>query len=225
MKRKLYLFTALMFAGSLAGKAQINSQPLTRLDSASYGFGFKIAQSLKSDGVNSLNYDLVVKAMKAVFEGTPTLVTDAQASDAIGVFLGEATKQKHSASIAEEEKFLAENKKKKSVKTTESGLQYETLVIGTGAKPTASDAVTVHYKGTLLNGKQFDSSYDRGEPISFPLSGVIPGWTEGLQLMPVGSKFRFYIPSKLGYGENGAGSSIPPYSTLIFDVELLKIGK
>ena len=123
----------------------------------------------------------------------------------------------------EGEKFLAENKLRDGVKTTESGLQYEVIREGKGKKPTAESTVKVHYEGTLIDGTVFDSSYQRGEPIEFPLSGVIQGWTEGLQLMPVGSKYKLYIPSELGYGERGAGQSIPPYSALIFTVELLEI--
>jgi FKBP-type peptidyl-prolyl cis-trans isomerase FkpA len=122
------------------------------------------------------------------------------------------------------EKFLAENGKKPNVKTTASGLQYEVLTEGKGkTKPVATSNVTVHYKGTSLDGKEFDSSYSRGEPTSFPLNGVIPGWTEGVQLMTEGAKYKFYIPSTLAYGENGAGGAIGPNETLIFEVELIKI--
>lgn len=121
------------------------------------------------------------------------------------------------------EKFLAENGKKPNIKTTASGLQYEVLTEGKGKKPAATDNVTVHYKGTTIDGKEFDSSYSRGEPTSFPLNGVIPGWTEGVQLMAEGSKYKFYIPSNLAYGENGAGGAIGPNETLIFEVELIKI--
>jgi FKBP-type peptidyl-prolyl cis-trans isomerase len=122
--------------------------------------------------------------------------------------------------------FLAENAKKTNIVTTASGLQYEVLTKGTGAKsPTATDTVTVHYRGTTLDGKEFDSSYSRGEPASFPLNRVIAGWTEGVQLMKEGDKFRFYIPSDLAYGSEGAGRLIGPNSTLVFDVELIKIGK
>lgn len=132
------------------------------------------------------------------------------------------------AQLAEENKaagvaYLAENGKKEGVKTTESGLQYEVLTAGEGEPPTAEDVVQVHYRGTLIDGTQFDSSYDRGEPTSFPLNQVIPGWTEGVQLMNVGSKYRFVIPSELAYGERGAGNSIPGHSTLIFEVELLAV--
>lgn len=121
--------------------------------------------------------------------------------------------------------FLQENALREEVKTTESGLQYEVLVAGKGAMPTATNTVKVHYEGTLIDGTVFDSSYERGEPIEFPLNGVIKGWTEGLQLMPIGAKYKLYIPYELGYGERGAGQNIPPYSTLIFTVELLEIIK
>jgi FKBP-type peptidyl-prolyl cis-trans isomerase FkpA len=123
------------------------------------------------------------------------------------------------------EKFLAENAKKEGVKTTASGLQYEVLTEGKGAHPKASDTVTVHYKGTLLNGEEFDSSYSREQPVTFPLANVIPGWTEGVQLMTPGSKYKFYIPSALGYGERGAGVKIGPNETLVFEVELLSVGE
>lgn len=126
---------------------------------------------------------------------------------------------------AEGDKFLAENGKKEGVKTTESGLQYEVVTDAQGAKPKKEDKVTVHYKGTLVSGVEFDSSYSRNQPVTFPLANVIPGWTEGLQLMPVGSKYKFYIPSSLGYGERGAGAKIGPNATLIFEVELIAIAK
>ncbi len=199
-------------------------KPMTALDSASYSFGLKVAMGLKSDGVSKLNYSLLSKAMEDVFNDRPLTITDAESGAAISSFLERASKVKFSAVEAEGNKFLEENKKNPKVTTLPSGLQYEVLTQGTGAKPQATDTVTVNYKGSLTNGKQFDSSYDRGEPITLPLNNVIPGWTEGVQLMPVGSKYRFYIPYQLGYGERGAGQDIPPYSTLIFDIELMKIG-
>jgi FKBP-type peptidyl-prolyl cis-trans isomerase len=134
-------------------------------------------------------------------------------------FIGKDT----SMSQSDQQKYLQENGKKPDVKTTSSGLQYKVIEEGNGPKPKASDTVRVHYRGTFIDGKTFDSSYDRGEPISFPLNRVIRGWTEGVQLMPVGSKYEFTIPYQLGYGEGGAGGVIPPYATLIFLVELLGI--
>jgi len=145
------------------------------------------------------------------------------------IFIGITMFSMANATTPEENKaagvaFLAENAKKANIVTTASGLQYEILTPGTGSvSPSATETVKVHYKGTTLDGKEFDSSYSRGEPISFPLNRVIPGWTEGVQLMTEGAKYRFYIPSELAYGEQGAGGSIAPNSTLIFDVELLKI--
>lgn len=231
---------ACLLLGSLVANAQLGKkkkinkkqaaaelvQPgLNRIDSASYSFGLKIAQGLKSDGVDSLNYQLFSKALQDVFGDATTLLNDEDAYKAINVFLTEKREANMKKLTEEGKKFLEENKAKPNVKTTESGLQYEVITLGNGVKPKATDNVTVHYKGTLLNGKQFDSSYDRGEPVTFPLNQVIPGWTEGVQLMPAGSKYRFYIPYNLAYGERGAGQDIPPYSTLIFDVELLKVGE
>jgi FKBP-type peptidyl-prolyl cis-trans isomerase len=137
-------------------------------------------------------------------------------------YMNQAQEAKAKGNIEAGEKFLAQNKNKPGVKTTASGLQYEVLKEGNGPKPIATDTVTVHYAGTLMNGEEFDNSYKRGEPISLPLNGVIRGWTEGLQLMTAGSKYKFYIPYQLGYGTQAAGS-IPPGSVLIFEVELVKI--
>lgn len=224
-KTILTLCISSISALSFAQTATSTIKPMSAADSASYSFGLKIAQGLKSDGVTTLNYTLLSKAMEDVFGGKPLLVSDDEAGPTISNFLQKASKAKFASFEAEGTKFLTENKKKPNVKTTASGLQYEVLTEGTGAKPTAADEVTVHYKGTLLNGKQFDSSYDRNEPLALSLQNVIPGWTEGVQLMTVGSKYRFYIPYNLGYGERGAGQDIPPFSTLIFDIELIKIGK
>ncbi len=243
MNKLYYSLTALLLAGGLSVNAQTTKKSApakngkkskvveavkpvyNATDSASYSFGLKIAQGLKSDGVTTLNYDLLAKAMEDVFKGDSAMLTDEQSSQVISAFLEASSKAKFASAIEEGNSFLAANKAKSGITTLSSGLQYEVLTAGTGAKPKAEDEVTVHYKGTLLNGKQFDSSYDRGEPISLQLNRVIPGWTEGVQLMPVGSKYRFYIPYALGYGERDAGADIPAYSTLIFDIELIKIGK
>ncbi|HEY0176710.1 MAG TPA: FKBP-type peptidyl-prolyl cis-trans isomerase, partial [Pedobacter sp.] len=179
--------------------------------------------SLKNSGLTSLNYDMLVKGLKDSFTGKQTMLTQEAAQKAIGDVFKKASQAKFSVNITEGKKFLENNKKNPGVQTTASGLQYIVLTPGSGLKPKATDTVLVNYKGTLLNGKQFDSSYDRHEPLSLSLDRVIPGWTEGMQLMPAGSKFRFFIPYNLAYGERGAGQDIPPYSTLIFEIELLKV--
>ena len=229
MKRFLLLFAAsaistLSFAQT---KPLATTAPLfkTSSDSASYAFGASIANDLKSRGVTSLNYSLISKAMNDVLSGGVVIMSPEKCQQVIYTYLSAIEKKKFEGSITTAANFLAENKKKPGVTTLPSGLQFEIITPATGAKPVATDEVTVHYKGTLTNGSQFDSSLDRGEPTSFTLNQVIPGWTEGLQQMSVGSKYRFFIPHALGYGERGAGKDIPPYSTLIFEVELIKIGK
>lgn len=200
------------------------------LDSASYAFGFSMASQLKSGGLKTLNYDFLVAALKDVFEDKETLLDQGKAQAAITKLFesfskerDEAEKAKYLPTINEGNAFLAQNKNKPGIKVTASGLQYEVITEGAGAKPVESDQVTVNYKGTLLNGTQFDSSYDRGEPTTFPLTRVISGWTEGLQLMSVGAKYRFFIPYDLGYGARANGQ-ITPFSTLVFEIELIKIG-
>lgn len=225
-----------LVACSFAGLAQSSKKPaahvapkaapaMTALDSASYSFGLKIAMGLKSDGVKELNYQQLSKAMQDIFAGKTPVISDEKSSECINAFLQKTHSEQFASIKTQNQKFLEDNKKKPNIVTLPSGLQYEVLTAGNGPKPTVKDTVTVNYKGTLIDGKQFDSSYDRNEPLTLELNNVIPGWTEGLQLMPVGAKYRFYIPYQLGYGERGAGQDIPPYSTLIFDIELLKIGK
>ncbi len=227
MKRYLILLAAATISTYSTAQTKPAAAPIfkTQLDSASYAFGASIANDLKQRGVSNLNYTLVSKAMSDVFSGGNVIFSPEKSQEVIYGLLNALEKKKFEGAIAEADKFLSENKKKAGIITLPSGLQYEVLAPGTGAKPVATDEVTVHYKGTLTNGMQFDSSYDRGEPTSFTLNQVIPGWTEGLQQMPIGSKYRFYIPYALAYGERGAGKDIPPYSTLIFEVELIKIGK
>lgn len=206
----------------------------TALDSTSYAFGTSVGSGLKSTGLKTLNFDVLLKGLKDAFGDGKVILNQQQAQQCINEALSkasaeknkletEANKIKYAPIMKEGQEFLATNKNRPGVKTTASGLQYEVITEGTGVKPLATDSVLVHYKGTLLSGKQFDSSYDRGEPISFPLNRVIAGWTEGVQLMPAGSKYKFFIPYNLAYGERGAGADIPPYSTLIFEVELLKV--
>lgn len=197
----------------------------------SYAMGLDVGKSLKN-----LDADMDAEAFSAavadVLSGaTPKLEEEVAANIKQTFFRNKQEAQmKERQASAEENKakgeaFLAENAKKDGIKVTDSGLQYEVITMGDGAKPKPENTVKVHYKGTTIDGVEFDSSYSRGQPISFPLNGVIKGWTEGVALMPVGSKFRFYIPSDLAYGERGAGAKIGPNSTLIFEVELLAIEK
>jgi FKBP-type peptidyl-prolyl cis-trans isomerase FklB len=199
----------------------------TALDSLSYALGVLDATFFKAQGVEKINYALMNKGFDDVLSGKNTLLTNQQCDMTVREQLQAFMRKKAEATIAEGEKFLAENKKRPGVKLTPSGLQYEVIKMGDGAKPVDTSVVKVHYEGFLLNSaKPFDSSRERGEPISFVLNQVIKGWTEGVQLMPVGSRFKFYIPYTLGYGEQGSGNgTIPGGATLIFDVELLGIGE
>lgn len=192
------------------------------IDSVSYALGVSLASYYKAQGVTQLNTTLMSRAVTDLLQGRSTLLDNASSSTILNNYMTRLQNEKSKMNKQEGELFLAENKKRAEVKTTESGLQYEVLVQGTGEQPTAVDTVTCHYRGTFLDGKSFDNSYDRGQPISFPLTGVIRGWTEGLQLMKTGSKYRFYIPYSLGYGEYDY-MSIPGGSMLIFEVELLDI--
>ena len=194
------------------------------MDKLSYAWGIAMASQLKGMGVENLSIQDYCDAVKAVFEGTELAVKPEEAQTLINEYL--TSLHEKATRLAKEagEKFLAENGKKEGVHTTASGLQYVVEKEGTGKQPTATDNVTVHYTGRLLDGKVFDSSVSRGEPATFPLNRVIPGWTEGLQLMKEGAKYVFFIPSELAYGEHGAGRDIPPHSTLIFEVELIKVG-
>jgi FKBP-type peptidyl-prolyl cis-trans isomerase FklB len=206
-----------------AVKAPIQPLFTSNLDSASYALGAKMASGMKQDGLTALNYDLLVKGFKDAFAGSAYSIPEEKFQKAIGDLFNTVTQQKFAPTIAEGKNFLEKNKTQTGVQTTASGLQYLVLTKGTGIKPTATDTVEVHYRGTLLNGTEFDSSYKRNEPLSLPLNGVIAGWTEGVQLMTTGSKYKFFIPYNLAYGERGAGADIPPYSTLIFEIELLKV--
>ena len=170
-----------------------------------------------------LDYDALLEGLRLAHEGEETAITPQEAQATLQQFEEKAAMAASADAIAEGEKYQEENKAKDGVKVTDSGLQYEVISEGDGPKPAATDTVSVHYVGTLLNGKEFDSSVARGQPAEFPLNGVIPGWTEGLQLMNTGSKYRFVIPSALAYGERGAGADIGPGETLIFEVELLEI--
>ena len=193
-----------------------------------YIIGMDIGASLKEQGTD-LDLDTLIDAIRATYNDEALAMTPEEAASVRETFIAarraEAEQQRdsmRSINAAEGDKFLLENRVKEGVQVTDSGLQYKVVVMGEGAKPAASDKVTVHYRGTLLNGEEFDSSYSRNQPTSFQLDQVIPGWTEGVQLMPVGSKFMFYIQPGLAYGANGGGP-IGPNATLIFEVELLSI--
>ncbi len=176
-------------------------------------------------GVDQLDKKILIAAFEKAFLGDSVKIKPQHANEIIQKFFGQISKAEGDKNLKEGEEFLAKNKTKSGVVTTASGLQYEIIKAGTGPKPKAEDEVKCHYKGTLIDGKVFDSSIERGEPATFPVNRVIPGWTEALQLMPVGSKWKLYIPASLGYGERGAGQDIKPNSTLIFEVELLEIVK
>jgi FKBP-type peptidyl-prolyl cis-trans isomerase FkpA len=190
----------------------------------SYAFGMVIGSELQQTGL-IFNYNAFTKGLREVLENKNTKITMDEAVLTVQQAFLEVMRKRAEENKAKELRFLEENGKKPGVNTTVSGLQYEVITEGTGPKPAAEDIVRVNYEGTLIDGTVFDSTYTRGEPAEFPLYAVIAGWTEGLQLMSEGSSYRFYIPSKLAYGEQGAGSVIPPYSTLIFEVELLSISK
>ena len=195
------------------------------MENLSYALGMVIGHNLKGMGVKNLNATQFAQAVTDVLEGHATLLDDAEAQRTVTEFLQRQQAEAGKAVREEGERFLAENAQKEGVTVLPSGLQYVVLTEGTGAKPKATDRVKCHYEGRLTDGTVFDSSYRRGEPAVFPLNGVIAGWTEGVQLMGEGAKFRFFIFYQLAYGERGAGQSIPPYAALVFDVELIEVVK
>ncbi|TAH03323.1 MAG: FKBP-type peptidyl-prolyl cis-trans isomerase [Sphingobacteriales bacterium] len=195
------------------------------IDSFSYSIGLSIANFYKQQGITKINTNMVSKAINDATANKKTLLTEEEMNMSISNYLQKLKSEKSAANRKAGEDFLAENKKKPGVITLPSGLQYQIIKEGTGEKPTVNDKVKCHYHGTLLNGTIFDSSVDRGQPIDFAVGGVIQGWVEALQLMPIGSKWKLFIPSNLAYGDNQAGPHIMPGSTLIFDVELIDIVK
>ena len=200
------------------------------MDKLSYALGLGISHQLSQMGAENLNIDDFAQAIKDVIAGNEPKVSNTEAQTIVQEFF-QKQEEKQRAAAAERfkgtreegEKYLAENAKKDGVVTLPSGLQYQVLKEGNGRKPKATDTVKCHYEGMLVDGTMFDSSIQRGEPAEFPLNGVIRGWTEGLQLMQEGAKYRFFIPYHLGYGEQGAGAAIPPFAALIFDVELIEV--
>ena len=193
------------------------------LDKVSYCFGLSIASNLLSSGVNTINTEAFVDAIRTVYAGQMPEIKPEEANQILQDYFNKLQNERGKAAKEGGEQFLKDNKSKEGVVTLKSGLQYKVISTGNGAIPKSSDTVKCHYEGRLINGAVFDSSIRRGEPAEFPVNGVIAGWVEALQLMPVGSKWQLYIPSDLAYGPHGAGQAIGPNETLIFDIELLDI--
>ncbi len=213
--------TALIFS---CNNVETSSSDLsTKIDSLSYSLGVSVANNIKSSGFDSIKSGAVSLAFNDVYSGNEVKISEEDANALIQEYFIELTEKKNQAAIKKGQVFLEENAKNEGVVITESGLQYIILKEGQGAKPSSTDRVTVHYHGTTIDGTVFDSSVDRGQPATFSVGGVIAGWVEALQLMNVGSKYKLFIPSNLAYGERGAGGSIGPNETLIFEVELLSI--
>jgi len=193
------------------------------MEKISYALGLSLGNNLLSSGIKQLDVAKLAKGIQDVMEQNEPEISYQEAQQVINEFFGALQARANESIIAEGKKFLAENAKRDGVVTLASGLQYEVMTSGSGIKPKAADTVKVHYHGTLIDGKVFDSSVSRGEPATFGVTQVISGWVEALQLMPVGSKWKLFIPSDLAYGAQGAGQAIAPHSTLIFEVELLEI--
>jgi len=225
MKLKLIVILGILFLVSQVN-AQENLVLKNQKDKISYIIGMDIGTNLKKQSID-IDSNILAKGVKDALAGTKPLLTEQEIQETMVAFQKEMmAKQAEVAkkNKAEGEAFLAENKKKEGVKTLPSGLQYKVIKAGTGKKPKSTDTVTAHYRGTLINGTEFDSSYKRGQPATFPVSGgMIPGWTEALQLMEEGAKWQLFIPSNLAYGEKGAGRDIGPNATLIFEIELVSI--
>jgi len=196
---------------------------LTGIDSLSYSIGLQVADFYKNQGVETINSNLVKQAYDDVYGNKTLMITQEQANMTIQQKLQEYMDRKTNAVKETSIQFLEENKKRPGVITTASGLQYEIITEGKGAIPKSSDTVLAHYAGSLIDGKEFDNSYKRGQPLEIPVTGVIQGWVEALQLMPEGSKWKLFIPSELGYGDRGAGGAIPGGAALVFEIELVKI--
>jgi FKBP-type peptidyl-prolyl cis-trans isomerase len=214
----LFIITATVYAGAIRDEVNFAGEKAR----TSYAFGMIVGDDLRQNGIE-LDNSAFMEGLKLAMEGKQTILDKSEALDMVQDAFDNALRKQSAELRIKEELFLALNADRPSITTTASGLQYEVLVEGSGPKPAAHDLVLVHYTGTFTDGTVFDSSYDRGGPEEIPLNMVIPGWTEGIQLMNVGSKYCLYIPSSLAYGEFGAGQVIPPYSTLIFTVDLFEI--
>lgn len=219
--------TLILFAcaGVAAAAAQAQEGYTTQKERFSYALGYQLGNSLRRDDLD-LDAGAVTQAIEDVLSGAEPRLTGAEMEDAIAAARQQLAQERQALAASNKaagEKFLSENRGGEGVKETASGLQYKVVKEGTGPRPKAADTVVVHYRGTLLDGTEFDSSYQRQQPATLPLNGVIKGWQEGLQLMNAGSRYTLYIPAELAYGEQGAGSRIGPNATLVFDVELLEI--
>ena len=224
MKLKLIVVLGIVFWVSYVN-AQENLALKSQKDKVSYIIGMDIGSNLKKQSID-IDTNIFAKGVKDALSGGKPLLTEQEIQETMAAFQKEMMAKQAEVgkkNKAEGEAFLAENKKKEGVKTLPSGLQYKVIKVGTGKKPKSTDIVIVHYRGTLINGTEFDSSYKRGQPVNFQVSGVIPGWSEALQLMQEGAKWQRFIPPNLAYGEQGAGRDIGPNATLIFEVELVSI--
>jgi FKBP-type peptidyl-prolyl cis-trans isomerase FklB len=209
-----------IFRRAEKGDKQTLNTPMERF---SYALGMSIGENFLEAGLDSVETDFLLKGINDMIKQREKLLAPEEAAMVIQEFIGKAEQRKSEVNREVEQKFFEQNKKREGIKTTETGLQYEIIEQGNGPKPTIVDQVTVHYHGTLIDGTVFDSSVDRSEPMTFPVTSVIPGMQEAILMMPVGSKWRLYVPSSLAYGETGAGGVIDPYAPLIFEVELIKI--
>jgi len=233
MKNSILYLVAVLFMAATSSCQQggpANVKLETPVDSVSYAIGILVGsnnnQQLKSvPGNEDMNIDALVAAFSSISKGEEIKIEEKDAQAIVQKFFTDASAREAQENLEAGNKFLEENGKREGVQTTEDGLQYEVITEGTGEKPVSTDRVRVHYHGTLIDGTVFDSSVDRGEPIVFGVTQVIPGWTEALEMMPVGSKWKIYLPAELAYGERGAGADIGPNSALIFEVELLEIVK
>jgi len=223
MKKLVLVLISLFLVGTMF---TLKSQNMTQEEKNSYALGANAGESFRTAGID-VNLDAFIAGLTDAMKGANKLSMEEMQAAFENIQRQIEAKQNVGSEIEKERgrQFLADNKKREGVRETASGLQYEVIVMGKGAKPAATDVVKVHYTGKTIDGEIFDSSVQRGEPIEFPLNQVIPGWTEGLQLMPIGSKFMLYIPYNLAYGDRGAGGLIKPGATLIFEVELLDITK